>query len=180
MKSMMIRVGALLTIASLAACSSSSTSSPDGSASASDDSAAAACSAYPLVACSQGKTCCLGATGITGTCTDPTQCNSNFQFECVSASNCATSQVCCATTELPSGFDASAFLDASLDAIAIDAAALSGTSNKYFCQATCTGTQVQLCAVSGECKGPGAACMPIAGTSGLLSACAAAGDGGAD
>jgi hypothetical protein len=90
-----------------------------------------------------------------GTCTDIGSCSTPFRIGCVNAASCGGGQQCCGTVELPAGFDASAFADASFDAAAFDAAAFdaAGFAITLACttNTTCPLPEFQACMSNVDC-----------------------------
>jgi hypothetical protein len=95
--------------------------------------------------CAGGQICC--SSGLRGTCVDPGSCSSPFQVGCVTGANC-NGGVCCGSVQLPAGFDASAFVDASFDAGQFDA---SEFGLKLVCETRCAAGEFQLCTSAHDC-----------------------------
>jgi hypothetical protein len=157
-------------------CSSSSSSPPGAnvdSGTIRDSSIAEAgtstpCDPFRLELCPQGQTCCF--SGLSGRCTDVGSCAGAFQVGCVNASTCAGGEVCCGSVQLPVGFDASAYVDASFDAAAFDA---SGFGLTLQCQTACAATQYLACVLPQDCPS-GQMCgapMGMDGAVPLIPAC---------
>jgi hypothetical protein len=152
--SAMISLGVAAAMAS--GCSSSSgpgapaDSGPSGDGTLTDSSAdggGKSCNPFlPDDLCPQSQTCCF--SGLRGTCTDVGSCSSPFQISCVNGASCGGT-VCCGSVQLPAGFDASAFVDASgFDASGFDA---SGFGLTLACASSCVVPQFQVCATTQEC-----------------------------
>jgi hypothetical protein len=105
------------------------------------------CNPFAIELCPQGQTCC--STGLRGTCTDIGACSAPFRVGCVDTASCGTG-VCCGSIQLPAGFDASAFVDASFDAAPMFDA--SGFSLTLGCAASCTFPAFQVCMTSQDCR----------------------------
>lgn len=171
--------GASIAIALATACSSSSNNAPassgsDGGGSSSDaatdasgDAASNGCT--PLNKCGQGLTCCFQKAGDpTGTCTAPTACTGAVSYQCLNATDCTGSQVCCLSGLNPATFDAAAF----------DGGLPPNLNLALTCSAACTGQQSQICKSDTECTG-GEVCVTST-QGGVTAGFCTAPDGGSD
>ncbi len=144
---------ASVAIALAAACSSSSTpgspatgddagSSDAAAADTSTDAASIVCT--PLQKCGQGLTCCFHLAGDpTGTCTTLAACTGAVSYQCLNATDCTGTEVCCLSGLNPATFDAAAF----------DGALPPNLNLSMTCNAACTGQQSQICKSTTECTG---------------------------
>jgi hypothetical protein len=159
---LILSMGICLGVASamVSGCGSSSAgpTGPDGSVppdaqgvDAGIDSGSISCNPFTLELCPQGQTCCFA--GLRGTCTDTNACSTPFHIGCVNTASCSGGQVCCGTIQLPAGFDASAFADASFDASAFDASAFdaSGFVVTLACAGSCPLPEFQACMSNDDC-----------------------------
>jgi hypothetical protein len=139
------------------------------------DSASVSCNPLTMELCPQGQTCCFA--GLRGTCTDVSACKAPFHIDCVNSASCGGGgQVCCGSFQLPAGFDASAFADASFDASGFDASDFdaSGFVVTLSCASSCPVPDFQACMSDEECPA-GMVCggppMPGSSTVGLILPC---------
>jgi hypothetical protein len=149
---------ASVSIALAAACSSNDSGngpgndagSTQGDAASADggggEGASNVCS--PLSKCGQGLTCCFAVAGDpTGTCTAPSACTGAVSYQCLNASDCTGSQVCCLAGLNIASFDAAAF----------DGGLPPDLKLSVTCSAACTAQESQICQKSTECP-PGQIC----------------------
>jgi hypothetical protein len=150
-----------------------SSAPPDVHVEAGED-AGISCNPLTLELCPQGQTCCFA--GLRGTCTDIASCKAPFRIGCVNTASCGGGEVCCGSFQLPAGFDASAFADASFDASAFDASDFdaSGFVVTLTCANSCPVPEFQACMSDDDCPA-GLVCggppMPGVSTVGLILPC---------
>jgi hypothetical protein len=178
---------ALLAFGAGAACSSSSSSNNasdagtgDGSTSTAPDATLPINATCGLLAslgggtsmmCPAGQTCCsmIGLTGGNASCVPVGSCASgSISNECSKGSDCASGQVCCGGSP-----DAGA-LGTGLDAAVAGGMPMFDPSQlDTTCQASCTATQTQQCAMDSECPS-GQTCVSLGGGAGDAGDAAAA------
>ncbi|MGH7272086.1 MAG: hypothetical protein ACREJ3_16775 [Polyangiaceae bacterium] len=139
------------------------------------------CSAISMTACgaASGDTCCVDLSGfpnVTQTCVLPSACSSAIQFQCTSASDCSTGQICCGGIAGDASAITSALSEAGADA-SFDAASLgSGGIGSILgnlmihaaCQPSCMAGQTQSCKMDSECPS-GEKCLTPPAPAGLGS-----------
>ncbi len=138
------------------------------------DSASLSCNPIALQLCPQGQTCCFA--GLRGTCTDIGSCNTPFRIGCANAASCGSGEVCCGSVQLPQGFDASAFGDASFDGSAFDASAFDASAFvvTLSCASSCPPYEFQACMTDDDCAAGfvcGGGPMPNGPNFGLILPC---------
>jgi hypothetical protein len=134
------------------------------------DGGSVSCNPFTLELCPEGQTCCFA--GLRGTCTDTNACSTPFHIGCVNTASCGAGLVCCGAIQLPAGFDASAFADASFDASAFDA---SGFVVTLACASSCPLPEFQACMSNDDCPSGlvcgGGGAMPGNPNFGLILPC---------